>query len=349
MENAMISKTFRYTDGVRPNLLALATVLLGYPLGVVLLIVPARLGQAVASWPFYAAGFLLVSLTLIWSAYFIHEFAHHAIFKSSAANARWGTLMTWINGSCYARFEDLRRKHMRHHVERADVITFDLQGFLRAHLLLRRAVLALEWAYVPAVELLMHVVVMVLPFTTRGKKGTRGRVIGVLVVRAIAFGTFAWIAPLGWLLYCIAYLVMLTVLRFADCFQHTYDAYPILDDVPIPQDKVRDKAYEQGNTYSNVVGLDNAVLNMLWLNFGYHNAHHERPAMPWHQLPAFHRKLYGDAYVQVIPVSQLLKSFHVNRVRRVMADDYGAVLSPGHAGRADGFLGAVGVSFLTAI
>lgn len=345
----MISKTFRYPDGVRPNVLALGAVLFGYPLGVALLIVPSWLAPSATHWLLYAAGFLLVSLTLIWSAYFIHEFAHHAIFKSATVNARWGTLMTWINGSCYARFEDLRRKHMRHHVERADVITFDLQGFLRTHPLLRRIVLALEWAYIPAVELLMHAVVMVLPFTARGKKETRGRVIGVLAVRAMAFAAFAWIAPLGWLLYCIAYLVMLTVLRFADCFQHTYDAYPILDDAPIPQDKVRDKAYEQGNTYSNVVGLDSPVLNMLWLNFGYHNAHHERPAMPWHQLPAFHRKLYGDAYVQVIPVRQLLRSFHVNRVRRVMADDYGAVLPPDRAGRADGFLGAVGVSFLTAI
>ena len=42
-------------------------------------------------------------------------------------------------------------------------------------------------------------------------------------------------------LYALAYLVFVTLLRFADCFQHTYDAYPILDDAPIPDDKVRDK------------------------------------------------------------------------------------------------------------
>jgi hypothetical protein len=35
-------------------------------------------------------------------------------------------------------------------------------------------------------------------------------------------------------------------------------------------------------------------------------------------------------------------------VTRVLASDYGAVLPPGAPHRADGFIGAVGVSFLTA-
>lgn len=337
----MIAGYFRYKDGVLPNLLALGVVLLGYPLGVVLLLMP--------SWFTYVPGFLLVVLTLTWSAYFIHEFAHHAIFKSAKANSRWGTLMSWINGSCYARFEDLRRKHMRHHVERADVITFDVQGFLRAHPVLLKLVLALEWLYIPAVELLMHVVVMVLPFRRGASAVKRWRVIAITVVRFSAFAAFAWYATIGWLLYCTAYLVFITILRFADCFQHTYDAYPIADDTPIPNDKVRDRTYEQCNTYSNVVGIESPIFNMLWLNFGFHNAHHERPAMPWHQLPAFHRRQLGECYPQVIPVRSLLKSFHVNRIRRVMAQDYGHVLAPGEMARADGFLGAVGVSFLTAV
>ncbi|WP_293777588.1 fatty acid desaturase [uncultured Oxalicibacterium sp.] len=337
----MIAGYFRYKDGVMPNVLALGVVLLGYPIGVALLMVP--------SWFAYVIGFPLVVLTLTWSAYFIHEFAHHAIFKSAKANTRWGTLMSWINGSCYARFEDLRRKHMRHHVERADVITFDVQGFLRAHPVLLKLVLALEWLYIPAVELLMHVVVMVLPFRRGAPAAKRWRMIAIVTVRVTAFAVFAWYAPFGWLLYCVAYLVFITILRFADCFQHTYDAYPIADDTPIPSDKIRDRAYEQCNTYSNVVGIESRILNMLWLNFGFHNAHHERPAMPWHQLPAFHRKQLGDRCPQVIPVRELLLSFHRHRVRRVMAQDYGEVLSPGQQGRADGFLGAVGVSFLTAV
>lgn len=338
----MISHYFRYPDGVVPNVMALAIVLLGYPLGVALLVQPF--------WPVQAAGVALVTLSLVWSAYFIHEFSHQAIFKAPQANARWGTLMSWINGSCYARFDDLRRKHMRHHVERADVITFDIQGFLRSRpAWFRNLVLALEWAYFPAVEFLMRAFVIALPFIGKNAGKSRRHIIAIFVVRAVAFTLLGWISLMALALYFAAYLLFVTIVRFADCFQHTYDVYPILDDTPIPQDKVRDKAYEQANTYSDIVGLENRWLNMIWLNFGYHNAHHDRPAMPWHRLPAYHRELYGDRYAQVVTVAELLKSFHVHRVRRVLASGYGQVLPIDAPGRANGFVGAVGVSFLTAV
>ena len=98
-----------------------------------------------------------------------------------------------------------------------------------------------------------------------------------------------------------------------------------------------------------MVSLDAKWFNLIWLNFGFHNAHHERPTAPWYRLPAFHRELYADSYPQVITVGELLKSFHINRVKRVLASNYGVVQPPGTPGRADGFLGAVGVSFLTAV
>ena len=333
---------FRSPDGAAPNIAALSFVLLGYPAGVAAL--------TATSWALNALGFALVTLTLVWSAYFIHEFAHLAIFRSAEANERWGRLMTWINGSCYARFADLRRKHMRHHVERADVVTFDARGFLlAAPAWLRRGVLALEWAYVPAVEFIMRGFVIALPFQAGGSVATRWRIVTIALLRVGAFVALGWYSPKALLLYALAYWLFVTVLRFADCFQHTYDAYPIRGDTPIPNDKVRDRAYEQANTFSNVVGLDNFWLNLLWLNFGYHNAHHERPTVAWHRLPAYHRELYGDGYRQVLPVSQLFKAFHEHRVTRVLASDYGEVHGPERAGRADGFIGAVGVSFLTAV
>jgi len=337
-----MSQFFRYPDGVWPNVVALASTLLGYVASVALLGAPY--------WILNVLGFVIVAQALVWSAYFIHEFAHNAIFKTGPANERWGTVMSWINGSCYASFADMRRKHMRHHVERADVVTFDVRGFLlRAPAWFRNAVLALEWAYFPAVEFLMRAFVLALPFQDECKRSARGRILGIAAIRLSAFALLGWWSLKALLLYFLAYLVFVTVLRFADCFQHTYDAYPILNDQPIPTDKVRDRAYEQANTYSNVVGLNHPWLNLLWLNFGYHNAHHERPAAPWHRLPAFHRELYPADYAQVTPVRELLRSFHVNRVKRVLASDYGQVLPAGTPGRADGFLGAVGVSFLTAV
>ena len=112
---------------------------------------------------------------------------------------------------------------------------------------------------------------------------------------------------------------------------------------------MRDKAYEQANTYSDVVSLDAKWFNLIWLNFGFHNAHHDRPTAPWYRLPALHRELYPQGSAQVVTVGELLRSFHRHRVARVLASDYGAVLPPGTPRRADGFLGAVGVSFLTAV
>jgi fatty acid desaturase len=342
----MIAQTFRYADGVVPNVLALGLTVLGYPLGFYLLTTPFGALNAI--------GFAFVVLTLVWSAYFIHEFAHQAIFKTAGANARWGTLMSWINGSCYAKFDDMRRKHMRHHVERADVITFDARGFLlAAPAWQRKLVLALEWAYFPAVEFLMRGFVVLMPFfAAKDKKGrgkARVRILSIAVIRISAWVLLAIYFPKAVLLYFAAFLVFVTILRFADCFQHTYDAYPILDDTPVPKDKLRDRNYEQLNTFSDIVGMNNPWLNMLWLNFGFHNAHHERPTMPWYRLPAFHRELYSENYAQVITVRELLRSFHINRVKRVLATDYGDVAAAGTAGRADGFLGAVGVSFLTAV
>jgi len=338
----MISQYFRYADGVVPNVLALGVVLLGYPVALGLLIAPF--------WGWNALGFALMVVSLVWSAYFIHEFAHYAIFKSPSANARWGTLMSWINGSCYASFEDMRRKHMRHHVERADVLTFDVQGFLRAAPAWQRnLVLALEWAYFPAVEYLMRGFVILMPFRKGGTARARWRIVGIALVRLGGLALLGWVSVKALVLYCLAVLVFVTLLRFADCFQHTYDAYPILDESPIPNDKVRDRAYEQANTYTDVVGLRSTWLNMLWLNFGFHNAHHERPTMPWYRLPAYHRELYPDGYAQVVTVGELLHSFHTHRVRRILATDYGEVLPPGTPHRADGFVGAVGVSFLTAV
>lgn len=342
MRTASPPLSFRYHDGVWPNLAALSATLIGYPAGILLLVQHG--------WALKAAGCALVCLALIWSAYYIHEFAHQTVFRTLEANRRWGTLMTWLNGSCYASFDAMRRKHMRHHVERADVVSFDLQGFLlRAPAWLRNTVLALEWAYVPAVEFVMRGFVIGQPFMKKGQTRARLRVLGILALRMAAFGLLGWYSPSALALYCLAYVAFVTVLRFADCFQHTYEAFPAADDAPLPPEMRRDRVYEQQNTYSDIVGLDNPVLNMLWLNFGYHNAHHDKPAVPWHRLPALHRTLYAGGSAQVITVRELLRSFHVNRVRRVLAPDYGRVLGPDQAGRADGFLGAVGVSFLTAV
>ncbi|HMH19153.1 MAG TPA: fatty acid desaturase, partial [Burkholderiales bacterium] len=115
-------RIFRNTHGAWLTIAALAYTLAGWALGVVLL----------AADPWYAntAGVLLTGHALVYSAYFVHEFAHQSVFCSAGTNHRFGVLMSWINGSCYAPFQALRLKHMRHHADRADVLTFDYKKFL---------------------------------------------------------------------------------------------------------------------------------------------------------------------------------------------------------------------------
>jgi hypothetical protein len=60
-----------------------------------------------------------------------------------------------------------------------------------------------------------------------------------------------------------------------------------------------------------------------------------------------HRSLYGEKDPQVITCRELIASYHRHRVARVLAEDYGTVATAGD--RAGHFLGAIGVSFLTAV
>lgn len=334
---------FRYADGVLPNSLALGYTLAAWGAGFALLFHPSL-------W-LNALGTLLLAHGMILAAYFIHEFAHASIFSQARHNLWAGNLCSWLAGSCYADFKDLRDKHLRHHVDRADVITLDTKAFLKARPRgFRKLVLAAEWAYVPAVELLMHLYVIALPFITDNPRhrARRGPVAATLGVRLALFALLGWFSPKALALYALAWLIMLTVLRFADAYQHTYDAFAVLDEGELNDGKRRDRAYEQRNTYSNLVSLRWPLLNLLLLNFSYHNAHHEKMAEPWYRLPALHEKLYGSGYAQVIPMRALLPSFHKHRLRRVLDDDYGVFEVDG-ARRAEDFYGAVGVSFLTAV
>ncbi len=337
----MIRSFFRHPDGMWPNLVAISYTFMGYVAGIGML---AAEGGVVN-----VLGVLLVAHTLIFSAYLIHEFAHGTVFKTASANTWGGVFMSWLNGSCYARFADLRLKHMRHHIDRADVITFDFKAFLRRRAAwVRKLTLALEWAYFPAVEFIMRGYVMALPFVVQERAPARRRILAVLAIRLAAFGLLAWISWKALALYAVAYLLFVTVLRFADAYQHTYDAIAILgaEGATLPE-TLRDRDYEQENTYSNLVSVRHPWLNLVLLNFAYHNAHHEKPTVPWYRLPALHRELFGEDYEQVIPMQQLLPAFHHHRTARVLSEDYGAVGAG--ATKTAGFIGAVGVSFLTAV
>ncbi|MGA2777103.1 MAG: fatty acid desaturase [Steroidobacteraceae bacterium] len=339
---------FRRDDGALPNLAVILYTLIGWAAGIWLLTLPAL-------W-LNALGVVLTAHTLIYSAYLIHDCSHHAVFRGAAANDRLGLVMSWINGACLASYVGLKKKHLRHHSDRLDVVTFDYRAALNGcPRWLRRVVIALEWAYVPAVELLMRGFVIAAPFASENR-GSRARLVRVLAIRIAAFGALGFVSPRALLGYALAYWLFIMVLRFMDAFQHTYAVYATRSLAPAPVDARRDLRYEYENTYSNLIAERWPWLNVLVLNFPYHNAHHVRPSEPWYRLPALHRQLYGEQRDrQVIVCRELIASFHRHRVARIFAEDCGLVgaagetPSGGAGGRAGEFIGAVGVSFLTAV
>ena len=329
---------FKNLESVLPNSLAFGFSTFGYALGILMLFS--------GHWLINMAGVLLTAQSLIISAYLVHEFSHWSIFKTPETNRRWGTVMSWINGSCYSTFEEIRSKHMHHHVDRADVLTFNVQHLMRdMPSFKRKFIILLEWIYIPALEILMHLLVITLPFIKPEYHYKRLRLISIMLIRAPLFILMAWLSIKAWLLYLLAYGTMLTALRFADAFQHTYDVF-LQSDGKITDCKLRNRAYEQANTFSNLTSLQYPWLNLLFLNFPYHNAHHEKPIVPWHQLPKLHQQLFGDITVlPVIPMSKFLKAYHLHRVTRLQSNDYGEL----NNNSANAFIGAAGVSFLTAL
>jgi fatty acid desaturase len=329
-----------YRNGFGPNTAAILYAVVGYGTGVYLLTLDIYIANA--------CGVLLLSHAMVIAAYLIHECAHLTLFKRASLNDAMGNIMAWLSGACYAGFGDLKRNHLRHHADRADVITFDYHKFLlKRATWIRNLVFLLEWFYIPAVELIMHGLVIALPFFSPHHKSQRARVVAVTVARLTSFGLLFWYAPRAVSLYALSYLLFITELRFVDAFQHTYDVYPILENGKMPNVERRNKEYEHKNTYSNLVSARYPWLNLFTLNFVYHNAHHAKTSTPWHKLPALHRVLYGDGDSQVLPMSELLRTFHRNRVARIQGNDYGIVTSG--PSRAEYFVGAVGVSFLTAV
>jgi fatty acid desaturase len=321
------------------NGLLVLYILGGWTLGLWLMMLPELAGNA--------AGVLLLAHALVCSAYLLHDCAHHAVFARARANDRLGVLMSWLNGACLATYQGLKRKHLRHHTDRLDVVTFDYRAVLKAAPeWVRRSVLALEWAYVPAVELLMRGLIIVSQFHSGTVRG-RVRLAALIAVRAGFYAALALISARALLLYAIAYLMFLHVLRFMDAFQHTYDVFVSRSLAAAPADPRRDRNYEHAHTFSNLLSVRWPWLNLLVLNFPYHNAHHTVTGVPWYRLPSLHRSLYGTQNPQVIPCGLLLENYHRYRVTRVLADDYGSVAEDRKS--VGSFIGAVGVSFLTAV
>lgn len=340
MRDTLPDRLMREREGLLPNTLAIGYAVAGHGAGLVLL--------TAGPWPLWAVGVALTAHSMVVAAYLVHEAAHYTLFRSPAANRRVGEAMAWLCGAAYASFDRIRHLHLRHHRDRADVTVFNYKRLLQRHTALRRAVYALEWCHLPAVELIMHLQVMLRPFVRPAEHPRRARVVAVGLSRGALFAALFALSPAALAGFALAWALMLTTLHFFDAFHHTFEQYFTDDEHATVPLNGRDRAYEQAHTYSNVISTRHPALNLLTLNFGYHNAHHERAAVPWYRLPALNAELFGAAPRELLPLRQLLRVFHRHCMARVLDDDYGAVTGLG-PGRADGFIGAHGVSFLTVV
>ncbi|HEX8874997.1 MAG TPA: fatty acid desaturase [Nitrosospira sp.] len=285
---------------------------------------------------------------MVIAAYMIHDCGHNTLFKSPRHNAMLGKALNWLTGGCYGTYEDLRANHMRHHVDNADVIMLDYRGYLVRHPVQRKIVEALERLYVPVIELLMHGALILAPFIFKDKKDQRFRIMGIITIRFGLLAAVCVYSPAAYMCYLLAYVVLLTVLRFMDAFQHNYGILLARHNDSGQIEHRGDRDYEQSHTFSNPVSIRYPWLNLLTLNFGYHNAHHTKPTVPWNELPKLHKALYGEEAGFVIPFGKQLSSFHKGRVERVVGDstetEGGRFARNLDDGRA---VGAGGISFLT--
>jgi fatty acid desaturase len=279
-------------------------------------------GLFAASWPLNFCAVLLLAHGMTIAAYLIHECGHNLVFRSARHNARLGRFLSWLCGSAYGTYEDIRYKHFRHHVDNDDVVWFDYEKFFEEHPLILRVTRFLEWFYIPAHDLIMHFIMVFTSFIIPERRDQRRRNVTVILIRGGIFVALLWYFPRVAVLYMIAYMLMMTVLRFMDSLQHDYPYSLTLFKFDKPPRK-GDTAWEQEHTFSNPISLRHEWLNWLTLNFGFHNAHHADMTVPWYRLPARHREMFGDDPREVIPFMAQLRIFHKQRVRRIVGNHEG--------------------------
>lgn len=331
-------RLLRFDDALLPNLAAWTYMLGAYLFGFAAI-------MAASPW-LNAAGVLLLAHGMVIAAYFIHECAHDSLFTDARDNRRFGEVLLWICGASYSDYEAIKHKHTRHHMDRADIVSFDFRERLPYYPKLLKTIQVLEWFYVPALEIMMHALVVILPFVKDSRRHLRRRVVTVLLLRLAFFAVLASISPRVLLLYPAAYMLFLTVMRFMDVHQHTYDVLETLDRPRGDEVKRYDRAFESRNTYSNLFSARHPWLNLLVLNFAYHNVHHDQQIQPWYRLPKLHAERYGNDTRQVLMFTDLVRSYHRYRVARVLNGDPADLEVKHDNGRS--FVGVDGVSFLTA-
>ncbi len=306
----------------------------GYGVAIALLLSP--------SWILNGLGVVLLTHTLVWAAYFVHDCIHGTVFHKLRWNEVLGQALLFLTGSCYCRYKTLAKVHLAHHKNRADFAPFSLPEFLRSlPKPVLKLIMVLEWLYLPAVNFIQRWTATLSPFFSNTRKDERVKNGLLLFVRGSLFILLGLVSPKALVLYFIAYVSFINILRFLDCFQHTYTVFRW--DEPLPN---YDLHHEEVNTFSNILSQRHPLLNLIFLNFGYHNAHHRVVRCPWYLLPQLDAELYDRSYRQYVTLPQLVWNYHRFRMTRLFEGQGEVADTPEGSLDLSRFVGAVGVSFL---
>ena len=301
--------SLKYADGFLPTCVVFLYLVVAYPLSIWLLV----------DGPLWALGIVLLAHSLVVAAYWLHDCMHNAVFISPAHNTVLGKALAFLVGASVSPYEQLREKHFRHHVERTDILAVNYSAFLQRYPAVNRLVKCACTCCLPAVELLLKGLEIAAPFIFGYARISKTRVLLVLSVRALLLAGLFVLNPLAPLFYGLAYGLFLMVMAFMDAFQHSYNVrYELAD----PQQSSHyDREYEEANTYTNLISARQPWLNLLVLNFCYHNVHHHKPNEPWYRLPAHHDEAYPQGCHQLVGFFLQVKQFFKHRVSRIHHPD----------------------------
>ena len=258
--------------------------------------------------------------------YLSHDCAHGIVTGSRRLDHFLGEFLSWINGYSYFSFSEYTTDHLRHHARQVDIVGIEMREFLA--LLpgwLRGLVCAFEYCHIPLSHSLLRSWQR-LDILLHGTRRDRIRVVVVFVARTALLLAMTLLSTRAFLLYLFAVALRIHCVRFVDAFQHTYP-----EEIPERIGKPKGHGFEREHTFSFPLAYRHHALNLLILNFGYHNAHHALPTCPWYHLPQLHRILYGDLPGAAPPTFSppkarfidLLKAYHRHRMRRMSGESQG--------------------------
>jgi fatty acid desaturase len=172
----------------------------------------------------------------------------------------------------------------------------------------------------------------------------QARLATVWLTRTALLGMLGRASPLGLVVYIVAVIARIHVVRFVDSFQHSF---PEVDPNLVMRPQGRE--FEQENTFTFPVAYRWTPLNLLILNFGFHNAHHAMPTCPWYSLPRLHQMLFDEPHTAGplrraapprAPFLALLRAYHRHRLTRLVAHDQGQAYDEQRAFSLERFSGA---------